>query len=140
MASGRIVGIDFGTRRVGIAVSDPLRMFSQPLGTYDPSGAVEMLRGLRDRDGIDTVVIGWPLDEEGREGPATRRVDEFVRRLRNALGRITVVRVDERYTSEAVKDTLAGGFGARTRGRVDTAVAGLLLQEYLDALPGEGNV
>jgi putative Holliday junction resolvase len=139
MGDGRIVGIDYGTKRVGLAMADPLQMFAQPVGTFDPDEAVRRLKAIHAEEGIGTVVIGWPLEEDGREGDSTRRVDRYVRRLRNALGRIEVVRWDERDTSEEARDRLAGR-GPVHEGRVDTAAAGLILQEYLDSrarAPGE---
>lgn len=136
MSTGRIVGIDYGTKRVGIAMADPLGMFAQPVGTFDPDGAILRLRAIREEDGIRTVVIGWPLSEEGLETESTRRVDLFVRRLRNALGKVEVVRLDERYTSEEARDRLKGR-GPIGAGRLDTVAAGIILQEYLDGRDGE---
>lgn len=139
MGEGRVVGIDYGTKRVGIAIADPLGMFAQPVGTFDPDGAIGKLRSIGQDDGIRTVVIGWPLSEDGRETDSTRRVDRFVRRIRNALGTVEVVRWDERYTSEEARDRLRGR-GPVGVGRVDTAAAGIILQEYLDSRsdrPGE---
>lgn len=150
MSHPRVVAIDYGTKRVGIAISDPLKLFAQPLGTFDAAGAVDALRTVRDTDGLDCIVIGWPLAEDGKEGVATRRVDEFVRRLRNALGKITVVRWDERHSSEAARDGLkergqsvrkggANGKSPAEAGRLDQAVAGMLLQEYLDSVGMTGS-
>ena len=132
MSEGRVVGVDFGTKRVGIAVADPLAMFAQPVGTFSPDEAIARLRAIRDEDGILTVVIGWPLSEDGRETESTRRVDQFVRRIRNAVGKVNVVRWDERYTSEEARDRLVG-IGPIDVGRLDTAAAGIILQEYLDS-------
>ncbi len=135
MSEGRIVGIDYGTRRVGIAMSDPLGIFSQPVGTFDPDEAIRKLRAIGDGDGIRTIVIGWPLSEDGRETESTRRVDLYVRRIRNALGKVEVVRWDERYTSEEARDRLRGR-GPVGLGRLDTAAAGIILQEFLDSRAG----
>jgi len=138
MSEGRVVGLDFGTRRVGVAIADPLEMFAQPVGTFDQDGAVAKLRSIRDSDGVRTVVIGWPLSEDGTENESTRRVDQFVRRIRNALGRVEVVRWDERYTTEEARDRLRGR-GSSEGGRLDTAAAGIILQEFLDARRGNPN-
>jgi putative Holliday junction resolvase len=133
----RIVAVDYGTKRVGVAVADPLRLFAQPFGTFTQREAVEQLTALHARDGIATIVVGWPLTEAGEEGPATERVQQYMNRLRNALPGVTLVRWDERYTSELAKQRLRET-GRRTRrkdrkGRVDAAAAGIILQEYLDA-------
>ncbi|PSQ93877.1 MAG: Holliday junction resolvase RuvX [Bacteroidetes bacterium SW_7_64_58] len=119
----RIVGVDVGTKRVGIAVADPLRLFAQTRGTYPPEEALEALRKMSGEEGIDTIVVGWPLTEEGTAEDATDMVESYVDRIREALGEVTVVREDERYTSEIAKDLLrrAGVSqpGRYDRGRVD---------------------
>ena len=132
----RIVGVDVGTKRVGIAVADPLRLFAQTRGTYPPGEALEALREMSNEEGIDTIVVGWPLTEEGTAEDATDMVESYVERIREALGEIDVVREDERYTSEIAKDLLrrAGVSqpGRYDRGRVDAAAAAVILQGYLD--------
>lgn len=138
LSSGpRTVGVDFGTKRVGLALADPLGFFARPHGTYTRKGAVEALRAMRDAEGIELIVIGWPLEEDGTEGKATERVQQYVNRLRNALPGVEIERWDERYTSERAKEKLkeAGIRWARRgeRERVDAAAAALILQDYLEA-------
>ena len=132
----RIVGVDVGTRRVGVAVADPLGLFAQAHGTYAPDEALKALRTIRDEEGIERIVVGWPLTEEGEEGEATDMVQSFVDRLREVLGEVQVVREDERYTSEIAKDLLrrAGVSqpGRYDKGRVDAAAAAVILQGHLD--------
>jgi putative Holliday junction resolvase len=132
----RVVGIDVGTKRVGVAVSDPLRLFAQVEGTYPPEEAVEVLRSLKEEQGLDRVVVGWPLTEAGEEGEATEMVEAFVEQLKEALGPVDVVRRDERFTSKMAKDLLrrAGVSqpGRYDKGRVDAAAAAVILQDYLD--------
>ena len=134
----RIVGVDVGTKRVGLATSDPLRLFAQVEGTYPPDEALGTLKTLNSEEGIDVVVVGWPLTEEGEEGEATEMVEAFVERLREALGPIPVERRDERYTSKMAKDLLrrAGVSqpGRYDKGRVDAAAAAVILQDYLDSM------
>lgn len=135
-AHPRIVGVDYGTRRVGLAVADPLRLFAQPLATYPPDEAVAALRVLQDQEGIATLVVGWPLTPEGEEGAATKRVQPFINRLRNALPGVEIVAWDERFSSMRAKEAIrAAGVGRkarRDRARVDRAAAAIILQEYLD--------
>lgn len=127
-----------GTKRVGLATSDPLRLFAQVEGTYPPDEALGTLKTLNSEEGIDVVVVGWPLTEEGEEGEATEMVEAFVERLREALGPIPVERRDERYTSKMAKDLLrrAGVSqpGRYDKGRVDAAAAAVILQDYLDSM------
>lgn len=135
-SQSRIVGVDVGTERVGVAVADPLRLFAQPHGTYAPDEALGVLRDLHDEQGIERVVVGWPLTEEGTAKDATEMVQSYVDRIRDTLGAVPVVREDERYTSEIAKDLLrrAGVSqpGRYDKGRVDAAAAAVILQGYLD--------
>ncbi len=132
----RLVAVDPGTRRVGIAVADPLRLFAQSRGTCDPEGAVKELRALHREDGIEVLVVGWPLTPGGEEGAAVERVRPFLNRLRNALPDVEVVTWDERYSSQrAAAALVAAGVGKKARrqkGRLDRAAAAVILQEYLD--------
>jgi len=137
----RIVAVDYGTKRVGIALADPLRMFAQPHGTFTQRKAVDELKRLHAEEGLETIVIGWPLTLEGEKGKATDRVQQYINRLRNALpGDIQVVKRDERFTSEMAKDAIRqfgvkrAGHPKDDKGRVDAAAAALILQDYLDTL------
>lgn len=132
----RIVAVDYGTKRVGLAVADPLRLFAQPLGTYPPDEAVERLRALHHAEGLAALVVGWPLTPEGEEGAAVARVRPFFNRLRNAFPGVELVAWDERFSSarakEAIRAAGAGRKARRDKGRVDRAAAAVILQEYLD--------
>jgi putative Holliday junction resolvase len=139
LASGmrpRVVAVDYGTRRVGLALADPLRVIAQPYGTYAPEAALQVLQRLHAEEGIETLVIGWPLTEAGTEGEATRRVERFIRRLRRLLPGVQIVRWDERYTSELAKERLREVGGPRKKrrdkGRIDQMAAVIILQEYLE--------
>ena len=130
----RIVSVDYGTRRVGLSIADPLRMFAQPLDTCSPASAIEKLVAIHQREKLEVIVIGWPLEEDGSEGSATRRVDEYIRRLLSQMPDVAIVRWDERYTSEEAKIMLRGRSFHGRRGVVDQVAAGIILQEYLDAI------
>lgn len=136
-SESRIVGVDVGTKRVGVAVADPLRLFARPHGTYGPEEALAILEEIRDEQGIEAIVVGWPLTEAGAAEEATDMVQTYVGRIREAIGEVPVVREDERYTSEIAKDLLrrAGVSqpGRYDKGRVDAAAAAVILQGYLDS-------
>ncbi len=136
MASERILAVDYGLRRVGLAMADPLRLFARPYGTYGPDEALDVLRRVQAEDGIATVVVGWPLLPDGTEGTATERVAAFVRRIRKALPGVEIVTWDERFTSHRARAAiLAAGArrkARRDKARVDAAAAAIILQEYLD--------
>lgn len=138
----RIAAVDYGTKRVGLAITDPLKLFAQPLGTFSPDEAVLQLIELHERDGLEAIVVGWPLTEDGEEGKATRRVQPFIGRLGNRLPGVRVVRQDERQTSRrAVRALVVAGTkkkARREKGRIDTAAAVLILRDYLDEV-GNGS-
>lgn len=140
MTTPRIVAVDYGKKRVGLAVADPLRLFSRPLGTYDPDGAIDALRQLYEAEGLAVIVVGWPLTLDGEEGEATRFVQPYVNRLRNAFKGVEIVKWDERFSSERAKAAiLEAGVrrkARREKGRVDAAAAAIILQEYLDERGG----
>ncbi|MFT5143608.1 MAG: putative Holliday junction resolvase [Rhodothermales bacterium] len=110
-------------------MTDPLKMFVQPVGAFEPNTAIGELKRLHAEFGVEMAVVGWPLTEEGKEGPATKMVNVFIRRIRKAIPGVKIFRQDERYTSEEARSRLTG---ASARGRVDTMAAGIILQEYLD--------
>lgn len=133
-ALSRIAGVDYGSRRVGIAVSDPLRLFARPVGTFSPGDALEELSRLA-QDGVQTVVVGWPLLDDGSEGKAVDRVRPFIGRLTKATG-VEVVLQDERDSStRAMRDLVEAGVPRgrrREKGTLDAAAACVILQDWLD--------
>jgi putative Holliday junction resolvase len=138
LSSGsRVLAVDVGTKRVGIAKADPLQMFAQVHGTFSPDDALDELEGIDEREGIETLVVGWPLTEEGEEGEATELVQDYVDRITERLPDVPIVKNDERFTSEMAKDALRRAGvkqpGRFDKGRVDAAAAALILQNYLDA-------
>jgi putative holliday junction resolvase len=132
----RIVAVDFGRKRVGVAVADPLRIFARPHGTFSPDEAVVALREIQEKDGIAVMVVGWPLTLEGEEGDATALVQPYINRLHNAFPGAEIVKWDERFTSEQarrkIREAGVRRRGRREKGRVDAAAAAIILQEYLD--------
>src|SRR5690606_27399575 len=135
----RIVGADLGTRRTAIAVSDPLRLFARPVRTYTPAEAIDIIRGIADRDARETIVFGWPLDADGNENEATERVARYIERVARSLELINppviVERWDERGSSrEALDALIRAGAKRKQRGRAgatDRVAAAIILQQYL---------
>lgn len=136
--SGRVLGVDPGERRVGLAISDPLGITAQGLPTFDrKSGDVfAHLRALVARYEVARVVVGRPLSMSGRESESTKRADELARAIEAALS-IPVVPWDERLSSAEAQRVLAGTRAAK--GAVDRVAAVLILQGYLDAHRGAGS-
>lgn len=131
----RIAAVDFGRRRVGLAVTDPLRLFAQPAGTFGPGTVLAELQRLHAAHGLAGVVVGWPLDANESEAVAVARVGPFVGRLRKALPDVPVHLQDERDSSRrAVEALVASGRrrqARREKERVDAAAAVVILTDWL---------
>lgn len=130
--TGRILAVDPGERRVGLAISDPLGITAQGLPTFDRKGddVFAHLRALAARYDLVRVVVGRPLSLSGRESDATRRAAEFARAIGDALS-LPVDLWDERLSSAEAQRVLAGT--RAEKGAVDRVAAVLILQGYLDA-------
>ncbi|PAP74913.1 Holliday junction resolvase RuvX [Rubrivirga sp. SAORIC476] len=136
----RVAGVDYGDRRVGIALADPLRLFARPLGTFPPGEALRELARLVTDEGVGVLVVGWPLADDGGEGAAVDRVRPFLGRLKKAAPDAEVVLQDERDSSRrAVDDLVAAGVSRKRRrekGTIDAAAACVILQDWLDEQAG----
>ena len=134
---GRVLGIDFGVKRVGAAISDPRRSIATPLEVYerrDPVQDARHYRKLVEEDEVDRIVIGLPVHTSGREGESAAKARAWGAWLAEATG-LTVVYYDERYTTVLADDLLIEvGFSRQKRkGMRDMLAARILLQNYLDA-------
>jgi len=133
----RILALDYGARRVGVALSDPTGMFAQPLetlrarGPRDPALLAALARRIEEFE-VDRIVIGLPLHMDGRSGTQADETRAFGERLGQHAG-LPVDYVDERWTTRAAQRMSADlGRGRRSRDRVDAIAASLILQVYLD--------
>ena len=134
----RILALDHGTKRIGVAVSDELKMIAMPL-EYIPaepfSGVLERLRTLVREKEVEQIVVGMPRNMDGSYGEAAAKVREFVTVLREAIP-LPLRTWDERLTSSQANRVLVEG-GVRRQDRkqkVDAMAAALLLQGYLDSI------
>jgi putative Holliday junction resolvase len=133
---GRILGLDFGTKRVGAAVSDPRRMIATPLEVYqrrDPAQDARHYQTLvRDND-VERIVIGLPVHLGGREGTSASLARTWGDWLAGVTG-LPILYYDERYTTLDAEESLiaAGLKRSRRKGLRDMLAARLLLQNYLD--------
>jgi putative holliday junction resolvase len=134
----RILALDHGTKRVGIAISDELKMLAHPHGFLAPEPFGEFLAKLKvllkDRE-VELILVGMPRNMDGSYGPAAVRVEAFVAALRNAVT-IPIQTVDERLTTVQAQRFLteAGVSARKQKERVDPAAATVILQSHLDAL------
>jgi putative Holliday junction resolvase len=136
-AAVRILGLDVGTKRIGVALSDELGWTAQPLETFVRRSLevdLQHIRTLVSDYAVAEIVVGLPLDLRGRAGPAAQGVKQFVEAIRTVVG-IPVVEWDERFTTRAAQQVLVES-GLRRRKRkklVDRIAASILLQSYLEA-------
>ncbi len=133
----RILGLDAGKKRIGVAVSDTLGITAQPLTYIERTTRkkdIEEIRKLVIEHGVDTIVIGLPIRMDGSHGKEATEVEEFAKSLEKRLS-ITVVRWDERFSTSAVTRTLIEGDVRREKRRtlVDKLSAAYILQGYLDS-------
>lgn len=132
----RALGIDFGERRIGVAISDPEGTYALPsetLARTDDRSALAAIAAIAVREGIAWIVVGEPLRADGSAGPPAVRARRFAARL-GALSGLPVETLDETLTSREADERLreAGVPPARRRERRDALAAQLLLQEALD--------
>jgi len=132
-----ILGLDFGTKRVGAALSDPGRSMAFPLEVYERCGPARDARHYRDlveEKDVDLIVIGLPVHTSGREGELAKLTRIFGNWLGAVTGR-SVIFFDERYTTvEAEQRLIAAGLKRQKRRALrDKLAAQILLQSYLDA-------
>ena len=134
----RILALDHGTKRIGVAVSDELQMIAQPLEFIPAEPFAKFLARLKEilRDKqVELILIGMPRNMDGSYGPAALKVQEFVAALHDAVT-VPIQTWDERLTSaQAQRFLIQGGVRRKERKeKVDKTAAAILLQSYLDSL------
>ena len=138
--NGRVLGLDHGDVRIGVAISDPVRRLALPLGTVQvgrPPGELEAIAELVVSNDVTLVVVGHPLLLSGKAGARARLADEFAEALGAVIG-VPVVLHDERLSTAEAERTLreAGAKGSDRRRAVDRSAATVILQSFLDAAGG----
>lgn len=132
----RIIGIDYGNARTGIAVSDPLGIFASPLETVTSAKIIEYLQNYARTETIVRFVVGYPLNLDGRPAQAASDVDRFLKTLAKAFPDIPISLEDERFTSVlAHRAMIDGGMkksDRRDKKQVDRISAAIILQSFMD--------
>jgi putative Holliday junction resolvase len=133
----RILAIDYGKKRTGIAVSDPLQMIAGGLTTVETPKLFPFLKNYMTGETVVTIVIGDPRNWDGSDTDATPLVRDCINRLKRTFPAIPVVTVDERFTSKMARQSMID-MGMKKKQRrnkalVDEIAATLMLQEYLDS-------
>jgi putative Holliday junction resolvase len=136
----RILGLDFGERRIGVALSDPIGWLATPLTVLSRSSReadLSAIQALIEQHQVERVIVGYPRSLDGTVGPQARLVEKFATLLRAHL-QVPVILWDERL-STAHAERLIHEAGKRVqRERIDAAAAAVILQSYLDAGPRDG--
>lgn len=141
MNPGRILAIDYGERRVGIAVSDPMRVIASGLTTLrikNENEAIQKIKQLVAEYDIVQIVLGNPLDKEGNEGLKTKKVRTFAEKLQKQIS-IEIVFLDERMSTVTAQQWLIESESKkkrRTKEKIDELAAVVILRHYLDSTPG----
>lgn len=132
----RIIGIDYGRKRIGLAVSDPLGIFASPLETVASAKIIEYLKQYAEKESVVRFVVGMPVNMNGAPSEAAADVKGFLTLLGRQFPNIPVELEDERFTSVlAHKAMIDGGMKAsrrRDKTEVDKISASIILQTYLD--------
>ncbi len=140
---GRIIAIDFGQKRTGIAVTDPLQMIANGLTTIHSKDVIDFLKKYLTSEDVDCIVVGEPRTLQNKASDASRFIEPFVKNLRKQFPEIPVKRMDERFTSSiAFQSMIDSGMKKKKRqdkSIVDTISATLILQSYMEFMSNSNN-
>jgi putative Holliday junction resolvase len=133
---GRILAIDYGTKRIGLAVTDPLQIFASPLNTVSPNEFDNFISGYLKTEEVEAFVIGYPVQLNNQPSESVKYINPFIKKLKKAFPEKHIHLVDERFTSQmALKIMIDGGVKKRDRqdkSMVDKISASIILQSFLD--------
>ena len=134
----RILAIDYGTKRVGLAVTDPLKIIASALDTVHAKDVIDYLKKYTTTEAVETFVVGLPKRLDGSDSESAVHVENFVNLLRKNFPDTLIVRVDERFTSTiASRSLLEMGLKKKDRAKkenVDQVSAVLILQTYMQSI------
>ena len=133
----RILAIDYGKKRTGLAVTDPLQMIASGLQTLPSAEVIRFLQDYFSKEAVECVVIGYPVKLNNTPSEAVRYVNEFIRKFVKSFPTIQLVQYDERFTSKmAFQAMIDGGLKKKQRqdkAMIDKVSAVILLQSYLES-------
>jgi putative Holliday junction resolvase len=134
---GRILAIDFGLKRTGIAVTDSLQIIANGLDTVPTHTLLDYLKSYFDREAVDKVVIGMPKNLDSSDTDSTHGVRVLIKHFRKKFPDMPIIEHDERFTSQlAMQAMIAGGMSKkdrRVKGTVDRVSATIILQSYMES-------
>ena len=136
----RVLALDVGQKRIGVALCDPDGLLAFPLATIDRTAEfedIDAILGLASKNEVGAILVGLPVSLSGRLGPQARQVVRFTKVL-SARAEVTVSTLDERYSTVEAERLMreAGARPSKARARVDAAAAAVILQSYLDSVKG----
>ena len=134
--SGRILAIDYGTKRVGIAVTDPERIIANGLTTVHSNEVVAFLKDYCCKEHVKKIIVGEPRQMDGSPCAIETEIQKFINSVKKHIPEMAIERVDERFTSKIAFQTMIdGGLGRKARQKkelVDKVSATLILQSYME--------
>ncbi|MBQ7742718.1 MAG: Holliday junction resolvase RuvX [Bacteroidaceae bacterium] len=134
---GRILSIDYGKKRTGLAVTDPAQIIANGLTTVDTAKLWEFLTDYVSREAVDKIVVGMPVQMNGQPSDNQRNILPFVSRWRESYPDIPIVEYDERFTSVMAQRTMIdaglGKMARRNKALVDEISATIILQSYMES-------
>ena len=134
---GRILAIDFGLKRTGIAVTDSLQIIANGLDTVATHTLLDYLKSYFEREVVDKVVIGMPKNLDSSDTDSTHGVRVLIKHFRKKFPEMPIIEHDERFTSQlAMQAMIAGGMSKKDRrekGAVDRVSATIILQSYMES-------
>ena len=134
---GRLLAIDYGKKRTGIAVSDPLQLIAGGLTTVETKTLFDFLADYMTKEEVERIVVGLPKQPNGEPSENMKRVEPFVNRLRKLYPSLPVEYYDERFTSilahRAMLDSGIGRMARRDKALVDKISATIILEDYMEA-------
>lgn len=132
----RIMAFDYGTKRVGIAVTDPLQLIATALTTVHAKEVVAYVKDYLEKEAVSLFVVGMPRQMDGSDSESAQHVKGFIRLLRRTFPAVAIETIDERFTSKMASASIArSGLGRekrRDKALIDSVAAVLLLQSYLE--------
>lgn len=135
---GRILGIDYGRKRTGLAVTDPLGIVAGNLATVPTHTLMQFIQDYIEREQVDRIVIGNPMQLNGQPSESMKYITPFVNRLKKVLPDMPVAMYDERFTSTIAHQAMIDGgmkkSDRRDKSRVDAIAATIILNDYLQSI------
>ena len=135
---GRILALDYGMKRVGVAVTDELKIIAGSLETVSTKDIMTFLKDYTSKETVETIVVGEPKQMDYTDSQSAGMIEEFIKKLKIALPDIPVARADERFTSKMASQVISrSGLKKKDRqnkGLIDSISATLILQTYMEGI------